>query len=465
MPRNLETFTKCAGPNVARPHTEMGGLAGFIISSWYFSGALTIIGALALIIGLIVAQPPLGWCVMAIAIIVALVEIKHWYYNERLLCIRDEECAIGTVISEPTAAFDGDRKLNLMLAPFTQLEIRLSLMEHLENNRAMLEDAANFTDGFHSGGPPTLPTIAQMSGNPTLLQTYMGELAGTDPNDSGGKSDMHHQVIVGLVDTMMLATNVNVNGDPKNIFERFYRKMNTIITDAATWNAIPQDHDAAVNWQAPNAKSNTALNPMARFANDHTVPYLHCEIEGNYVAILLDDFIVALSAFTVGCAIFGPVVGAALGFLAWLFKKLIDWITGNDGDAGEPDIDWDDPNFTGYPGVTESTGDVVVTFGHWIMDTEHHNYFEIHPVRAYYIIAKSVLGADTPVLVDGNENQVVTGENFDPTLIDSEEALRICKIITEAERQDPDSKVPASSTSALSYGLRTQYAGGGNDIG
>lgn len=464
MPRNLETFTKCAGPSVARPHTDMGGLAGFIISSWYFSGALTIIGGLALIIGLIVAQPPFGWCVMAIAIIVALVEIKHWYYNERLLCIRDEECAIGTVISEPTAAFDGDRKLNLMLAPFTQLEIRLALMQHLETNRAMLEDANNFTDGFHPGGPSTLPTIAQMSGNPSLLQTYMSQLAGTDPNDSGGKSDMHHQILVGLVDTMMLPSNVNANGEPKNIFERFYRKMDTVITDAATWNAIPQDYDATVNWQGPNAKSATALNPMARFANDHTVPYLHCEVEGNYVAILLDDFIVALSAFTVGCAILGPIGGAIVGFLAWLFKKLIDWITGNDGDAGEPDIDWDDPDFTGYPGVTESTGDVVVTFGHWIMDTEHHNYFEIHPVRAYYVIAKNVLGADTPVLVDGNEDQVVTGDNFDPTLISSEEAARICKIITDAERQDPDSKIPASSTEALSYGLMTQYAGGGNDI-
>ncbi len=464
MPRNLETFTKCAGPGVARPHTEMGGLAGFIISSWYFSGALTIGGALALIIGLIVVQPPFGWCVMAIAIIVALVEIKHWYYNERLLCIRDDECAIGTVISKPTASFDGDRKLNLMLAPFTQLEIRLALMDHLETNRDMLEDANNFTDGFHPGGPPFLPTKAQMSGDPDKLQDYLNQLKGTDPSDSGGKSDMHHQIVVGMVDTMMLPSNVNVNGEPKNIFERFYRKMDTVITDAATWDAIPQDHDGAVNWQEANAKSATALNPMARFANQHSVPYLHCEVEGNYLAILLDDFIVALSAFTVGCVILGPVGGAIVGFLAWLFKKLIDWISGNDGDAGEPDIDWDDPDFTGYPGVTESTGDVVVTFGHWIMDTEHHNYFEIHPVRAYYIITKSVLGADTPVLVDGNEEQVVTGDNFDPTLISRKESELICKIIADAERQDPDSKIPASSTEALSYGLMTQYAGGGNNI-
>lgn len=103
MPRHLETFTTCAGPGVARPHTELGGLAGFIISAWYFSGVLTIVGGLGFLVGLILVTGPLGWCIAAGTVIVALVEIKHWYYNERLLCLGDPECAIGTVISEPTA--------------------------------------------------------------------------------------------------------------------------------------------------------------------------------------------------------------------------------------------------------------------------------------------------------------------------------------------------------------------------
>ena len=101
----------------------------------------------------------------------------------------------------------------------------------------------------------------------------------------------------------------------------------------ATLNAIPQDNDNTVDWQAPDAQSSDLLNPMFRFDNNLTVPYLHCEIEGNYVEILLNDFIVALTAFTVGCTILGPVGGAIVGFLAWLFKKIIDWITGNDGDG------------------------------------------------------------------------------------------------------------------------------------
>ena len=461
MPRHLETFTTCAGPNVARPHTELGGLAGFIISSWYFSGVLTIIGGLAFLSGLILATGLLGLCIAAATVIVALVEIKHWYYNERLLCIDDPECAIGTVISEPTAAFDGDRKLNLMLAPFTQLEIRLALMAHLDRNRAMLTDAANFTDGFHPSGPPMLPAAMQMSGDPSLLQDYMKALAGTDPSDTGGDSDMYNQIVIGLVDTLLLDSNVNAAGEPRSFLGRFYRTDTTAITDVATQNAIPPDQDSTVVWQNPDAKSNNALNPMFRFDNTHTVPYLHCEVEGNYIEILLDDFIVALTAFTVGCVFGGPLVGAALGFLAWLFKKLWDWITGNDGAADEPDIDWDDPDFTGYDGVTEATGDVVVTHGAWIMDTEHHSYFEIHPVRAYYLIAKNALGNDAPVLVDGNEDQVVVGDNFDPTAINADIANRICEIVAKAEEQDPDSKVSVTGATALSYGMRTYHAGGG----
>ena len=464
MPRHLETFTTCAGPDVAKPHTQIGGLAGTIISAWYFSGALTIIGGVAYLTWLILAAPPWAWCATALVIIVALVEIKHWYYHERLLCIRKDDCAIGTVISEPTAAFDGDRKLNLMLAPFTQLEIRLGLMVHLGDNQGMLNNNANFSDGFHPSGSPVLPTQTQMSGNPQLLKDYMGQLKGTDPTGGDGSSNMYNQTTIGLVDTLMLPTNVNNAGEPKNFYERLYRKVPAAIPDLATQNAIPNDHDGTVNWQGPDAKSSQALNPMFRFDNNHTVPYLHCEVEGNYVEILLNDFIVALTGFTIGCAILGPVGGAIVGFLAWLFKKILDWVTGNDGDAAEPDIDWDDPDFTGYPGVTETTGDVIVTHGDWIMDTEHHQYFEIHPVRAYYVIARNALGEDAPVLVDGNDEQVVVGDNFDPSELNRAVAERICEIVAAAEAQDPDSRIPVTGATALSYGLMANYGGGGTAV-
>ena len=86
------------------------------------------------------------------------------------------------------------------------------------------------------------------------------------------------------------------------------------------------------------------LNPMFRFDNDHAVPYLHCEIEGNTIAIWMDDIITAAVGILVGCTFFGPLGGYIVGGIAWLLKRLLDWLTGNDGDAGETDVDWDDPN-------------------------------------------------------------------------------------------------------------------------
>jgi hypothetical protein len=463
MPRHIETFSECAGPGTARPHQELGGLAGFIISAWYVSGALTIIGGLAFIFGLIALAGPMGACILAGLILIALAEIKYWYYNERLLCIRDAECAIGTVISEPTAAFDGDRKLNLLLAPFTRIESRAVALAHVDRNRIMLSTPANFTDGFHGNGPPNIPDAMTLSTHPPALTNYLGKLAGVDPADSGDDSNMYNQTTIGIVDALLLPSNVGVDGLPKNFQGRFYRKDPAEITDPSTFAAIPQDYDSSVAWQSPDQKSALPLNPQFRFDIGHVVPYLHCEIEGNYVAILIDDFLVAVSAFLVFCLIpgLGPLIGLAAGFLAWLIKKIIDWASGNDGDAAEPDVDWDDPGFTGYPDVTESTNDVVVTHGNWIKDEEHHEYFEIHPVRAWYIVARLGPGEDP---VDDTREHGEAGQNYDPAQLTSDVAERICDIVTRAEGEDSDEVVVVESRRALSFGMDTRYGGGGTAI-
>ena len=466
MPRNLEVFTKCADPGVAKPHNKLGGFTGIFISAYYWNGALTITGGVLYALALIAAGPTVMWCVTAAAVILAAVEFKDWYYNERLLCIRDRDCAIGTVISKPTTAEDGDRKLNLMLAPYTQAEIELLLIDHLDRNRAMLNDNNNFTAPFHTGGAPAMPSRNQMLSNRPLFQDYINDLKGSNPNNGDATSNMYNQIMIGLVDTLMQDPN-------KNFFNRFYRKDNTEITDAATWDAIPCDFDDTVNWQGLDAQSTiTCVNPytnksgaeplnaMFRFGSPNSepmVPYLHCEVEGNAIAILMDDIITAATAFVVVCAVLGPLAGAAAAFLAWLFKKIVDWITGNDGDASKPDVDWDDPNFTGYGDITETSGDVVVLYGNWIMDTEHLQYFEIHPVRAYYIVAHNALGDGTPTLVDSNEDQIVVGDNFDPTQLTTEQVQEICRIISVAEEREPDQDFPVTEKQALSYGMMVRY--------
>ena len=49
MPTYTQTYTTCAGPSEAYPHQRMGGIAGFIIRSWYFSGILTIVWTAAFV--------------------------------------------------------------------------------------------------------------------------------------------------------------------------------------------------------------------------------------------------------------------------------------------------------------------------------------------------------------------------------------------------------------------------------
>jgi hypothetical protein len=206
---------------------------------------------------------------------------------------------------------------------------------------------------------------------------------------------------------------------------------------------------------------------MFRFDISHLVPYLHCEVEGYYIKLLIDNLILAFSAWLAALiALWGilgplaPLAALVIALLIFLFKWLIDQITGNDGDAGEPDVDWDDPDVPDE-GEVQRVGDVVVTYGNWIMDTEHYSYFEIHPVRAYYVIAQNSLGME-PVLVNGNmEQEEFLHENFDPTQITRERADAICDIITRTEEDDEPPVIERTGGDALSYGMTTRYAGGG----
>lgn len=470
MPSDIPTYTVCAPPGEARSHQQLGGIAGFVINAWLKQKVLTVAGLLALLIGLVLLNNPLTWAAFGAVIIAGLEEAKDWYYNGRLLCIRDRDCAIGTVISEPEAAFDGDRKLNLLLAPHSQAQCVETLLDHIATNEAMLIDSSNFNDPpFHTTAP-ILPTTAQRENDFNVLRAYLGTLRSSDPDDEDADSNMFRQLTIGVIDRLML--------DPvRNFYNRYYRKDPAHIPPGTPlWDAIPDDFDPAVNWQAPGAQStqphhnpylqrDETLNPQFRYDSSHAVPYLHCEIDGYYIKLLIDNLILAFSAWLAAVLLLAPLgplaplAALALAALIFFLKWLIDEITGNDGDADEPDVDVDDPDVLD-DAVIASAGDVVVTYGNWIMDTEHHNYFEIHPVRAYYLIANNSLGSE-PVLVNGNMDQEEFGhENFDTREIDATRADDICRIITRSEEDDVDDVVERKAPEALSYGMTTQYGGG-----
>src|SRR5574341_1523805 len=448
MPTNIETYSTCAGPAVARPHTRIGFPLGTILALWEGStiGKILLILAGGGMAVLIFTGP--GICVMAPIVIIAAVQFKHWYYNERLLCIRDRDCAIGEVIAPPDVATDGDRKLNLLLAPFSRLTLQQLLVAHLERNRTLLSDAANFPSEFFPDGAPTLPSYAQLiDGDPTDLKTYMAALKGAKDGDDDADSDIYNQILIGFVDVLMQ--------DPTNrVYQRFLRKMSSEITDVATRDYIPTDFWPPSNtsgWDQPNAKctqtfynsvieKTLGLNPQFRYDNQQLATYLHCEIEGHNIAIWMDDAIIAASGALIGCAIWGPVGGAIVGFLFWLLKKLWDWLTGNDGDAADPAVDWDDPELE-PPIVYGEGGSIVAVYGNWIMDTEHYQYFEIHPVRAFYQL----------------------DEDYPAPKITDDDVRRVCTMIHNAEEKDRSAEIEQTENVVLSYGMTTHYGGGGGN--
>jgi hypothetical protein len=266
----------------------------------------------------------------------------------------------------------------------------------------------------------------------------------------------------------------------RSFYKHLFRKDPAKIPfGSATWNAIPQDFDDTKDWQAddgtnftqrmPNAYwipgTDFGLNALFRFNHNILAPFLHCEIDGNKVERLIDTIMVTFAAFMVAflflSAFFGPAIGAFLAFLiallVLLIANFIDNLTGG-GDAGLPDVDYED-EAGDMP--TQNDGDVVAAYGRWIMDTEHGEYFEMHPVIAYYVMARDGLTGD-PQMVDSAEERKERGfEKYTNEEITKEMADEICELICKYENGKTDDVILLRATQLLSFGLTTQYGGGG----
>jgi hypothetical protein len=86
-------------------------------------------------------------------------------------------------------------------------------------------------------------------------------------------------------------------------------------------------------------------------------------------------------------------------------------------------------------------------YGNAIMDTEHGQYFEIHPVRAFYVMGK-----------DG-----VPG-SFDPADIDDRDAIAKCIRVGSAEEDDRPGVILRDHGALLWWGATTRYAAGAPQI-
>jgi hypothetical protein len=504
MARGLPVRTTCAPPGVAISHKNLDGLLGLIVAGWLRQRGAFLLVLVGILVPLLIFVPCVGIPAVVAMLIGLLGEFKDWYYNRRLLCVDPkDQCVVGAIIHEPTvSADDGDRKMNMLLAPYTEADIYRSVATHLNANLGLLNDPASFDNPpFFQGQAPIAPPTV----DPNILENpnasgadrraerkkvadYLKIIKGKDPEDADAVSNIYSNFWVGCMDRLLDPGNTNQNGEPKNFQRRFYRKDATVIDPAsALWAAIPHDHDPNVNWQgtdssiSPLRENNPyevdhqprGLNPMFRFfddghAEDETLqPYLHCEIDGYALAIFLDQIALALAAFGaayfLACLGLGPLLGALIGLAAALLAFLLQWLVdgGSDaGDATEPDVDYDDPNNFGEEGQQQDA-DLVSLYGPWIMDTEHSQYFEIHPVKAYYIIGRN--GRGEVDLFDSTEEQEKSGtERLHNGVVDQGLRDEICSLVHQAEEGDSGPiLLTRDAPTVLSHGLTTRYGGGG----
>jgi hypothetical protein len=438
MPENIPEFTNCAAPGTAHPFDfseqailiTLGvlGVAGFLVLLFLRAFTSFTCGLEAI--------------VLAISLIAALARLRTWYYEERLMCIREEhenQCAVGTLIGVPCLSCDGDRKLDLLIAPFGYREVDGSLLaEAIENVAA--SDAS-------LPAPP-----ADLASNRSARLAYMQGVA----NDPALGVEKLEKIYLELVHNILF----NAGRFPGRQFQsRFYRREPPPV--------MPQD---AYDHSPPDTPDVEAPNPLFKFDKlrpgtdvyerlcraitqftdeceepERLLPFLHCEIEGDRISRGIATVQAALGFFAFTwvsvCGVClalggGPLLCTVLGAAAGLLIALLIWLTGpwfydqDAAEAGEVPIDIPDPT-EADASTTMQDGDVVLAYGRWIKDTEHQEFFEIHPVRAWYVVCRDRSG--TPTHTDDPTDFDCA---FDVTQLTEAEYDHLCGLVADAEEQD-----------------------------
>jgi hypothetical protein len=415
MPRNLPHWTHCAEPGQAK-EAPVGEIV-----AWFIGGFTMGAGITGLVGALLGEAASLG-CVLGAALVwaavAALSDFIYWYDNRRLMCLKGDQCVVGTVVTKPSVATDGDVGLNVSLAPFTPtaqlkaLKARTGSVDVVSHMQAM----------------PTRDDVVH------LLQ----DVVHNDLLSQPGK-DFQKRFIV----TTSSVNDVHPNAS----------------------NHIPDDSYVASGPTNPMFRGPLTDDP-AENPSSITKPwfYMHTEIEGHNLVAWLENLRDALIAggvaWMAACALCAALTGAEwlcgwVGALAAFLIALLVWLikqfgTNEPYDASIPDVDVPDDFAT--PATSGGQGDVVVVFGDWVMDMEHHKYFELHPVKAWYRIC-SLRGFPLPIMT----GEVPAGCTYDPATMTPAEYARICSMIAAAETTDPPSTNATGLTASLSMlaGIRT----------
>lgn len=421
-------MTDCAEPGQSYAMSETGNLVWMLIRS-ALAGAS--VGWLLWIIFYGVAQEAVWGCAAGVAAYVlvlnAVFELKKWYFNYRLMCIQEDQCAIGTLVDAPTisgGAFgDGDMKFDLLVAPFGADEVR-----------DYFRDRITDPGGPFGPGPP----------NPDDDEFLANYVAGF-PEE---KKDRLYITVVH--EDMLSAANRAAGRD----FQDHY-----LVREEAAMGSASFAHSP------PDTLADDPRNPMFR-ADPHKslLPYLHCELEGDRFARTMDNLMAALWTGFLAliaicilchvlpippwlCGLLGSLGALLLAFLAWLIANLVN--DPADGDAGQTDVDISDPAYDG-DSATIFPGDSLAIHGDWIMDEEHGRFFELHPVKAIYLVCRRRRGTDPPWEVIQDLTNRRDDCPYPMTDVTAEDAKEICGQIKPAETDDVEPRIERTHSRALS---------------
>ncbi|MBW5483791.1 hypothetical protein [Streptomyces bambusae] len=398
----------------------------------------TIAGFLGAVVSQALAESIMWGCAAGVAayasLLIAISELKDWYYNRRLMCIHEDQCAIGTLVDVPLLSLgafgDGDMKFDLLVAPFGQNEVRDYFRDRIT------------TPSGPFGPGPADPSVDQN------LVNYVADFP----------EDKKNRLYITVVHQDMLSAANRASGRD---FQDHY-----LVRDRVAMGQEAYDHsdgDTPADFPSPN--------PMFRADPHETLaPYLHCELEGDRFARIMDNITVALWTGLIAliticvlctavplppllCGLLAGVGAQILAFLAWLISQLVN--DPDDGIAGQEDAGIVDPAYDG-DSATIYPGDSLAIHGDWIMDEEHGKYFELHPVKAVYLVCRRRGGAAPPWEVIQDLTDRRADCPYPLTAVTARDAATICRQINPAETAVVQRAIERTHAQALSVaaGLR-----------
>lgn len=403
-------YTKCAVPGDSYSWNLVGTTFGNILVGTFLLGT-----PIGVIIGVILGTLGGAICGIGVALLVGLsstaYKFKFWYYNERLMCIDEKRCIIGTMVGNSHVSTDGDSKFDMLIAPFTVKEVHEYIIEELK------ADTTLFGTGPGGAGYDV--------GNIGAVHNYIEEFI-----SEKNRIELYSRVVHQRMFT----------GDA----QRDYLK-HMLIRDKDEMGESAFLHSPSDKYLPDPGES---VNPMYRsthtptgFFDDVTggsdlsetlLPFLHCELEGNVLARFLENLALTflLLAGVVAAACFGGPYGLiVVGILLVIIALLWKFNDGDEGDDSSPEDSGIDIGDADREAVVLE-GDVLVIYGDWIMDEEHTKYFELHPIRAIHFVLKN--NSDYEVIQELYEGF----EGYDVSKILADEWATICGMVGRSEEAD-----------------------------